>query len=257
MGDKIVFLDIDGTLLDHDKNIPASAKEAISKLQENGVTVAISTGRAPFMFEYILEELDIHSYVSINGQYVVHEDKVIYENPIEMAHLEELTAFSKEKDHPVIYQSATDMKSNVADHPHIKMGMGSLKREFPLQQSDYYKHLPIYQVLLFNEQEEQAKYESQFPSLRFVRWHPFSCDVMPMNGSKANGIEQFIKNSKFKLEDTYAFGDGLNDLEMLQKVQVGVAMGNSVEEVKAIADYVTDDVAKDGLAKGLQEIGLL
>ncbi|GAA0293866.1 hypothetical protein GGQ92_000071 [Gracilibacillus halotolerans] len=257
MGDKIVFLDIDGTLLDHNKNIPASAKQAINKLKANGVTVAISTGRAPFMFQEILDELDIHSYVSINGQYVVHENKVIYANPIEMDQLERLTAFSTDKQHPVIYQSASDMKSNVADHPHIKTGMNSLKREFPLQESNYYKHLPIYQVLLFNEQEEQTIYEKEFPSLRFVRWHQFSCDVMPVNGSKANGIEQFIKNSDFELEDTYAFGDGLNDLEMLQKVQVGVAMGNSVPEVKEIADYVTEDVAEDGLAKGLEKIGLI
>lgn len=257
MGDKIVFLDIDGTLLDHEKQIPHSAKEAIRQLKENRVTVAISTGRAPFMFQDILRELDIHSYVSINGQYVVDEDKVVYENPLDKDQLEKLQSYAVENEHPIVYQSATDMKSNVADHPYIKTGMASLKKKYPLQQSDYYKHLPIYQVLLFHEQEEQSKYEEMFPELRFVRWHQFSCDVMPANGSKANGIKQFIKQTGFQLEDTIAFGDGLNDLEMLQSVEIGVAMGNGVEEVKAVADLVTDDVTEDGLAKGLQKLGLI
>src|SRR5690625_6342097 len=75
MHEKIVFFDIDGTLVDDDKNIPVSAKQAIDELKRNDVYVAIATGRAPFMFEHIRQELEIESYVSFNGQYVVLDRK--------------------------------------------------------------------------------------------------------------------------------------------------------------------------------------
>ena len=72
---KIVFFDIDGTLLDHEKNLPDSTKKAIKLLQDNGVFVAIATGRAPFMFTNLREELEIDSFVSFNGQFVVFENQ--------------------------------------------------------------------------------------------------------------------------------------------------------------------------------------
>ncbi|MEF3402006.1 HAD hydrolase family protein, partial [Enterobacter kobei] len=68
---KIVFFDVDGTLVGETKEIPASAKQAIAKLKENGVYVAIATGRGPFMLDEIRKELDINSYICYNGQYVI------------------------------------------------------------------------------------------------------------------------------------------------------------------------------------------
>lgn len=82
-------------------------------------------------------------------------------------------------------------------------------------------------------------------------------DVAPANGSKAVGIREMLKRLDFNIEDAYAFGDGLNDIEMLQEVGTGVAMENGRDEVKAIADFVTDSVDNDGVLKGLQRLGLL
>ncbi|WP_187371004.1 Cof-type HAD-IIB family hydrolase [Gracilibacillus massiliensis] len=257
MGQKVVFLDIDGTIFNHEKKIPIATKQAVKQLQENGVIVSIATGRAPFMFENLLEELNISTFVSFNGQYVVHDGEVIHQNPIALNQLEAITEFSIKNNHPLVYQSINDMKSSVSDHPHITEGMESLKREFPIVDSEYYKKHTIFQVLLFNGEEEQAIYENAFDHLRFVRWHQYSCDVMPIIGSKAHGIEQFIQAMEIDWKDTYAFGDGLNDVEMIEKVNMGVAMGNSVDEVKAIANYVTDDVDKDGLSKAMKHLSLI
>lgn len=72
---KIIFFDIDGTLLDDDKKMPLTAEKAVFALKELGHEVAIATGRAPFMFKDIREQLEIDSYVSFNGQYVVLRGK--------------------------------------------------------------------------------------------------------------------------------------------------------------------------------------
>jgi len=79
---KIIFFDIDGTLLDHDKKLPASTKKAVQLLKEQGHEVAIATGRAPFMFKDLREELDIQTYISFNGQYIVLNGEVLYKNPV-------------------------------------------------------------------------------------------------------------------------------------------------------------------------------
>src|SRR5699024_1203950 len=78
MNKSIIFFDIDSTLLNHEKELPKSAKEAILKLKENGHIVAIATGRAPFMYADLRKELEIDTYVSYNGQYVVLNGEVIY-----------------------------------------------------------------------------------------------------------------------------------------------------------------------------------
>lgn len=93
MDKKLIFFDIDGTIYDHDKTIPASAKTAISNLKERGHHVFIATGRAPFMVSPVLEELGIDSFISYNGQYVVFEGDVIYKNPLSGQSLEAARAF--------------------------------------------------------------------------------------------------------------------------------------------------------------------
>ena len=76
--------------MDSDKKIPQSTKEALHLLKENGIYTAIATGRAPFMIKDLLEELEIDSYVSFNGQYVVFEGEVIYRNPLSKEQLTQL-----------------------------------------------------------------------------------------------------------------------------------------------------------------------
>ena len=78
----VIFFDIDGTLLDHDKKLPPSTKQAVFKLKELGHIVAIATGRAPFMYEDLREELGIDTFVSYNGQYVVLNGEVLHTNPL-------------------------------------------------------------------------------------------------------------------------------------------------------------------------------
>ncbi|WP_392388595.1 Cof-type HAD-IIB family hydrolase [Gracilibacillus timonensis] len=254
---KIVFLDIDDTILDHRKQIPQATRKAVEQLHNNGVIVSIATGRAPFMIQDILKELQISSHITFNGQHVVHNNEIIYRNPIDSSVVQALTTFSMENDHPLVYQSDHDMRSNVSESSFIEKGMNSLKLKHPLIDEDYYNKHDIFQVLLFNEKSEQGAYEDKFDQLRFVRWHEFSCDVLPGNGSKAHGIKEFVKILGIKWENTYAFGDGLNDIEMIESVHTGVAMGNAMPEVKKVADLITENVENNGLSRAMRQLGLI
>ncbi|MDP4086205.1 MAG: Cof-type HAD-IIB family hydrolase [Bacillota bacterium] len=254
---KIVFFDIDGTLLDHDKKLPLSTKKALWELKNNGVYVAIATGRAPFMFEDLREELEIDSFVSFNGQYVVFENRVIYENPLNHKELGRFLDESKHNSHPLVFENEKGMRASVKHHPYIETSMGSLKFPHPEEDSAYFIGKKIHQAMIFCEEGEENFYIEKYPHFEFVRWHPFSLDVMPKGGSKAEGIKKMIEQLSFDLKDVYAFGDGLNDIEMLKAVGTGVAMGNGVPEVKKHANLITTDVAEKGIWNGLKELNLI
>ncbi|WP_078381061.1 Cof-type HAD-IIB family hydrolase [Sutcliffiella halmapala] len=254
---KIVFFDIDGTLLDHNKELPASTKQAIAKLKENGVYVAIATGRAPFMFEDLRQELNIDTFVSFNGQYVVFEGEVIYKNPLSLEKMQLLRKYSEQQKHPLVYMNHETMKSNVTDHPFIHESMGSLKFLHPEQDQNFLEETEIYQALLFIEEKDQQTYLDAYKDFHFIRWHSYSTDILPKGGSKAIGIQRMLERLPFKKENVFAFGDGLNDIEMLEFVGTGVAMGNGHPKLFEVADRVTKDVGEDGIKHGLELVGLL
>ncbi|MEY8748111.1 HAD-IIB family hydrolase, partial [Bacillales bacterium AN1005] len=144
----IVFFDIDGTLLTHEKQLPQSAKEAVFQLKKNGHEVAIATGRAPFMYEDLRKELEIDSYVSYNGQYVVLKGEVIYKNPLNIIALERLAETALLNDHPIVYMDHEDMKANVVEHAFIQESIQTLKiGRFPTHDPLYYKGRDLFQSL--------------------------------------------------------------------------------------------------------------
>jgi Cof subfamily protein (haloacid dehalogenase superfamily) len=254
----VIFFDIDGTLLDSKKELPLSTKEAIFKLKEKGHVVAIATGRAPFMFEDLRKELDIDTFVSFNGQYVVLNGEVVYTNPLNIPSLLTLTETALHNNHPVVFMGHEDMKANVPEHNYIKESIETLKIDrFPEHDPHYYKGREIYQTLLFCPEGEEKQYQRDFHEFDFVRWHPVSVDVLPKGGSKARGIEIVAKKLGFPPERQYAFGDGLNDMEMLSIVKNSIAMGNAKEKVKEAAKFVTKSVDDNGIYHGLQMVGLL
>ncbi len=254
---KLIFFDIDGTLLDHRKQLPGSAKTAIQTLQRLGHEVALATGRSPFMLQRVADELDIDSYVGFNGQYVVKRGERIYANPFREEELDELSRFAAVSGHPLVYLNEESMRSSMKHHTFVEQCISSLEYPYPEYDPEYFRGRSIYQAMLFCEEVEEQQYRDRFAGLRFVRWHPYSLDVLPSGGSKANGIAQLIRSMGFEPEEIYAFGDNLNDLEMLQYVGHGIAMGNAPECVKQAAKYVTTDVDRHGIARGLAMVGLL
>ncbi|GAF22689.1 MULTISPECIES: Cof-type HAD-IIB family hydrolase [Shouchella] len=252
-----IFFDIDGTLLDDNKELPVSTKESIKQLQADGHHVAIATGRAPYFFKELREELQIDSYICFNGQYVVYKGEIIYQDTLNPTTFSRFERYATSVNHPLIFMSAETYTANHAEHPHILESIHSLKLDLPSYNPNYYEQTNLHQALLFCKPTEEEQYRERFPEFKFVRWHPLSVDVLPANGSKALGISKFIAHAGIDLKHVYAFGDQLNDLEMLSYVEHGVAMGNAPQEVQAQARYITKHVNEGGIKHGLSLVGLL
>lgn len=256
MKTKILFFDIDGTLYNSEKKLPKATYDAIQKAKENGHEVAIATGRSPFFLKPVLDELGLNSYISFNGQYVVYKGNLISKRPIPMDTIEKLVAQATTEGNPIVYLDNVKMTSATKDNQKVRVSMDSLFYPMPEVDGEYYKRSDTYQILLYVDEKEEKRYASLYPQLKFIRWHKFSVDVINNDVSKAYGIRQFLNHTEFDIEDAIAFGDGLNDIEMLQAVGTSVAMGNGHEKAKEVATFVTDHVDHDGVSKAMKRLGL-
>ena len=81
--------------------------------------------------------------------------------------------------------------------------------------------------------------------------------MVEQEASKAEGLKRLCQYYGIGLGQTIAFGDSMNDYEIVREAGIGIAMGNSVEELKAVADYVTDDIDRDGVWKACRQLGLI
>ncbi|MEK8130677.1 Cof-type HAD-IIB family hydrolase [Paenibacillus filicis] len=255
--DTYVFFDIDGTLLDHRNQLPESTKQAVKQLQDRGVHTLISTGRMPSQFVWLREELGIDSYISANGQYVVYQGRTVHATPMEPERLEAMHTFAHDRGHCVGFSSEAALCASHAAHPLLHSSFGSLNLEYPPVDPLFYKHSPVYQAYLFCPHTDRQLYAENFPDYRFYHWHELAADVLPSGGSKAVGIRKLLDLLGAAPQQCYAFGDGLNDKEMLSFVGTGIAMGNAPDEVKELADLVTAASSQDGIRQGLQLVGLI
>ncbi|UHA72370.1 Cof-type HAD-IIB family hydrolase [Paenibacillus sp. 481] len=252
----IVFFDIDGTLLNDEQQLLESTRQAVQQLQAAGIETVIATGRTPATFKWVREALNIHSYVSLNGQYAVRNGEVIVAEQIPDSLLGEFANVAQANEHVVGFINENTWTVTM-ENERVHESLSHHGIAHPPVNAELYKEQPIYQGLLFCEEAEITSYAERFPELQFVRWHRLATDVQLKGRSKASGIEQYLRAVDARVEDSIAFGDGLNDKEMLQFVGTGIAMGNASDEVKQCANMVTASNGEDGIANALVELGLI
>ncbi|MFN4214849.1 Cof-type HAD-IIB family hydrolase [Exiguobacterium sp.] len=254
---KVVFFDIDGTLLHDGTFIPPSTIKAIQQLRSNGVETFIATGRGPAMLSTIPAQVGIDSFVCYNGQIVVHKGEVVYRNALPTSALDRLTGHAGNNDHTLVYLGQHRGVATKANDHVVEQSLSELDMPIPTYEPNFHVEQDVYQTLLYCTPEDEHHYVDTYDEFDFIRWHPHAMDVINRGASKADGVRHFIEANGYRLENTYAFGDALNDLAMLQYVGTGIAMGNGRAETKAVADYVTKSILEDGIEYGLKKMNLI
>lgn len=256
---KIVFFDVDGTLITSEHKISAQTMQAISKLKENGIQVAISTGRAPYDAVEFADQIVADYMICMNGAIVLDRNRVIYHNPIDLNDIQEVTKIAINHRHALFYCGLDKILSAVPEG-HSKTGGFSYELfEFPSFQPDYYKSNPVYQMQLFCSNQEMYLYNDLKNRLKIYRWNVQGngSDVVRMDTNKSNGVKQLLNHLKMDKSYSVAFGDGENDLEMIEYAGFGVAMANAVNPLKEKADFVTKSNNENGIAHALRYLKLI
>lgn len=115
----------------------------------------------------------------------------------------------------------------------------------------------IYCICLYADESETQKFINQFPNLRFERFHKYVTNILEVEVSKLTAIKKVLSQLNICASEAIAFGDGENDLEMLEYVGLGIAMGNGTERLKGKADFVTKKASEDGIMYALEKMNII
>ncbi|MEK4425242.1 Cof-type HAD-IIB family hydrolase [Solibacillus sp. FSL K6-1523] len=254
---KIIFFDVDGTITNYkDGTIPQSTKIAIKKLLYNGFKVVAATGRPLSMCEEIAE-LGVETFITANGAYVTHQGVCIHKIVLPCETVHTFNKFAAEQQHALTFYSDT-LHINEVRNPKVQLALYETLRleEFPPINTE--AHLSeTYLLCLFVDEKEIEKYKKKFPEIQFKRWHPYIVNVLEEEVSKSVAIKKVLNYFGMTKEEAIAFGDGENDIDMLEFVDLSIAMGNANKRLKSIANFVTKDSNEDGIEWALKKYKLI
>lgn len=258
---RAAFFDVDGTLVGfHQTRISDRLRSDLLALQEKGVLLFLATGRArqDLARTGMMRDVAFDGYLTLNGQCCFNAQEIYRDVPICRKDLEAVCRLLNERPElPIIIEGdGFSGLTRVDDH---------VREMFDFLHTDLYPVCPpetmlrekTYQVVPLVKLEEEALFLSVMPHCTHTRWHPQGIDITPLGGGKAAGVRATMEHYGLSREEIIAFGDGENDLSMLELAGTSVAMGNGIESVKAAADYVTASAEEDGVSQALRHFGLL
>lgn len=275
---KIIFIDVDGTLLDYENKLPASADNAIKLARQNGHKVYICTGRSKAEVYSYLWDIGLDGMIGGNGSYVEDHDHVVMHQVMTKEQGKHIVDWLKSRNlefylesnnglfasenfetrgEPVIQEYSRRKGKDNSD----KMTVKDVFPEMIYGGELYRDDLNKVSFILESYQDHLDSIE-EFPDLKPGTWGgkgevALFGDLGVKDITKANAIDHLLQYLGASIEDTIAFGDAKIDIPMLEYCKIGVAMGSGGDEIKAMADYVTDDVDQDGLYNAFVHFGLI
>lgn len=245
---KIAFFDVDGTLVDMEKKVISPLMlETLKRLKESGIILCMATGRGPYLVPSF-PGIDFDVFLSFNASYCYTKDAVIFENPIPKADVKRIVENAAEIQRPVFLASVEGGGANGCDKD-LADYFAIAKDKVKVVDNTAFENLldgKVYQMMMGCYKEEYPEILKDVDGARITAWWTRAADITPAKGNKGVGVQKVLEYFHLKKENAIAFGDGTNDIEMLQAVGTGVAMENATDNVKAVADEICGHVAEDG-----------
>lgn len=256
----VIFFDIDDTLCLNGTIIPEN-REALRALKKAGWRLGIATGRNITMLPHdimsLIKEGIFSTLVCANGQYNQLEAQLVSHYPVTLNEARQLIEIAQKYD--LKYQQASAKQIAISERFfHYDEIMN--KFDCFILDPHLYKKADIYQFSYFiPENFLDASLIQDLSALNFnlVYWRHLGADLIKKGHSKVRGISDICEALHCDLSQIMAFGDGLNDIEMLSEVGLGIAMGNGCDEAKKVAKYITTDIQENGIRSACLHFGLL
>jgi Cof subfamily protein (haloacid dehalogenase superfamily) len=258
---KALFFDIDGTLVSFKTHqIPQSTVNALEKAKERGIKIFISTGR-PVQFITNIKEIEhlIDGYISTNGACCFVGKDIVNLSQISQKDVETIISFCRTENYGAIVVGIqhigvinynSEIKQIFVDELKVNSDVFSSPLDKVLKED-------ILQISPFFSIDAERKIMPQLSNCISGRWHPRFTDITSVCADKGKGLKAIAATQDLLVSECMAFGDGGNDISILKTAGIGVALGNADEEVKAAADYVTNDVDSCGVANALKHFGII
>lgn len=254
---KIIFFDIDGTLIDMDrKEISEKTLEALKRLKERSILLCLATGRGPLSLPRF-DGVEFDAFLTFNGSYCYERERTIFSIPLPCEDVETVIQNAAALGRPVSIATKDQMVANGKDEDLIEY-YSFAKREVEVSPDfDKAAQGEVYQLMLGCRRADYPMLLRGTRRAKIAAWWDRAADIIPADGGKGVGIGEILAYYHLDRSQALAFGDGDNDIEMLRAVGRGVAMGNASEGLKAAADDICGHVAEDGIYHYCLAHGLL
>ena len=278
MKGKIIFLDVDGTLVNYEGQIPESAVKTVRLAREKGNRIYICTGRSRAEVYPEIWEIGLDGMIGGNGSYIEDNGEVIMHRHLSKEQCRRIVDWLHERKLEFYLECNAGLfgseKFEEAGEPVIRLysrrkgrdntaGM-TVRDAFPdmIFGADLYRDDVNKISFILGPYEDHLASAEAFPELKAGTWGGVGelalfGDLALGEIDKAYAMDVLLEHLHVPLEDTISFGDARVDIPMLEHSGISVAMGNGGPEIRAVADHVTDDVDRDGLWKAFEHLKLI
>ena len=274
---KSIFLDVDGTLVSGHATMNPKVVEAINHARQNGHYVFICTGRNKTGIKYELAKANFDGIIASAGSYIEIDNKVIHSVYFNKLLVDKI---SKVFDENNIYYNYECTDVTYMSKKMVELFIGGVNfesgnielekmmqeefKKFSIQDLSLYNNQDIHKIcFIATDQNDVERAKKQLGDDVNMVIHDIF-DATTINGeliskvdNKATAIKQVIDYLEIDKKDTIAFGDSMNDYEMINFVECGIAMGNACKELKEVASRVCRSVDEDGIYYEFIELGLI
>ena len=275
---KILLVDIDGTLVDYENRLPASAVEAVRRARAKGHRVYLCSGRSKAENKQEIWDMGIDGYIGGNGSYVESDGTVVMHQLITADQCRRIVDWLNARGLEFYLESNNGLFASPTFKDVAVQVMAEYSRRKGREMSgdlDYRQAFPgmIWEGKLYRSDLNKISYvlhsyqdhldaRAAFPEMQHGTWGgageaALFGDMGVKDITKAHAVETLLAHLGAEKADTIAFGDAKVDIPMFEACALGVAMGSGGEEIKTAADYVTTDVDKDGLYNAFVHLGLI
>lgn len=256
---KMIATDIDGTILSFDKQFSPNVKNCIKELDKRGVKVVLVTGRMNAAAQHIADELDLKTpLVSYQGGLIKENGKTLYERYLSAEQAEKIIDWAKQENiHINLYND--DTLYSETDCIEIQKYAAYQRLNYIVKPFNEIDKIKVNKVLAidYDGADRINRYESElpkiFPELYIVKSTPYFLEFSNPEGSKYCAVKYLQKYWGLNDDEILTIGDQNNDIALLKAGGIKVAMGNASDELKKVADWVTDSVQNDGFVKAIEK----
>ena len=251
---KILFVDIDWTILDHANNHTYDKESllALCEAQKRGVKVFYCTARPLYSLSQIgaFDILKPDGVVSANGGVVTIDGKTIYKEYMPLDVFEKACEVATKYDYNMLCAEVEDCFLLKEKDKYFEQYITVYYE--PIPRVDDYKGKEVISIILFAPEEMDETFKKELPNgLNYYRYHEAAVELVDRYHQKGTGVKEVLKYYGLNKENAMSFGDDYGDIDMFNECAIGVAMGNGKDEVKNAATYVTKEVWNSGVKEAL------
>lgn len=261
---KLIAMDMDGTLLNSDRQISARTKKALFAAKDKGVIITLATGRMYASAKPFAEELALDvPLITYNGALVKNAitEEVYRHNPIPYEVALRIVKLAESGDfHINLYLHDKLYVKEINDYTRLYMSISQMPAHPVGVLSGFFTEAPT-KILIIGEAVDLSKLAKMIKQeigneVEVTKSHTNFLEVMSYKSNKGRALEELVAEWGITSSEVMAFGDNYNDLMMIKYAGLGVAMGNAPAEVREMADLVADTNDQEGLAKVIERLVL-